>query len=70
MMIAAPQPDRSPTRRAGFPPIITVVLPIGNGVGGCGGVTGNAQVCKSPTSAAGIPPMITVGQPGPLTIPP
>ena len=37
MMIGAPQPAMSPTRSAGRPPIITVVLPIGNGVGGCGG---------------------------------
>ena len=38
MTIGAPHPDMSPTRSAGRPPISTVELPIGNGVGGCGGV--------------------------------
>ena len=40
--IGAPQPDMSPIRSAGRPPIMTVVLPIGNGVGGCGGRAGEA----------------------------
>ena len=34
--IGAPQPDMSPMRSAGRPPISTVTLPLGNGVGGCG----------------------------------
>jgi hypothetical protein len=66
--IGAPQPAISPTRKAGLPPMNTVTLPIGKGVGGCG-VGTNEQACKSPTTAAGIPPIVTVGTPGPVIAP-
>ena len=59
--IGAPQPAMSPTRSAGRPPIITVMLPIGNGVGGCTAGGGKLHVCRSPTTAAGIPAISTVG---------
>ena len=68
-MIGAPHPDMSPIRSAGRLLISTVVLPIGNGVGGCGGVDGIEHTCMSPTTAAGIPPISTVGTPGPWTTP-
>jgi len=67
----APQTETSPTRIAGFPPINTVVLPIGNGptVGTCAG-GGIAQMWLSPITEAGMPPIKTVGSPGPAIIPP
>src|SRR5262245_40912748 len=67
--IGAPHPAMSPTRSAGRPPIMTVGLPIGNGVGGCTAGGGKLHVCRSPTTAAGIPPIMTVGTPGPVTTP-
>jgi hypothetical protein len=59
----------SPTRNAGRPPIITVMLPIGNGVGGWTAGGGKLHVWMSPTTAAGIPAMSTVGTPGPVMTP-
>src|SRR5574343_1929143 len=66
----APQAQVSPTRSAGLPPIITVALPIKNGLadGPCWG--GKGQLCKSPSTAAGLPPIVTVGTPGPVIEPP
>jgi hypothetical protein len=40
MTIGAPQPDMSPTRAAGLPPISTVTLPLAMGDGGCGPASG------------------------------
>src|SRR5690606_23388411 len=66
----APQPDLSPTRSAGRPPISTVALPGGKGDGGCGPAgVGIEQVCVSPATAAGCPPISTVATPGPVTTP-
>jgi hypothetical protein len=67
----APQIAVSPTLIAGFPPIKTVVLPMGNGltVGWCT-FGGNEHTWLSPITAAGIPPIKTVGSPGPTILPP
>jgi len=67
----APQMHTSPTRKAGIPPIKTVVLPIGKGltVGTWPG-GGIGQTCWSVATAAGIPPMRTVAFPGPIMVPP
>src|SRR5262245_50798097 len=70
LIIGAPQPDTSPRRSAGRPPISTVRLPLGNGVGGCGPATGGmAQACRSPAAAAGRLPINTLATPGPPTTP-
>src|SRR5215470_14579278 len=54
LTIGAPQPDISPSRNAGRPPMNTVTLPLAKGVGGCGPATGGiAQACISPATAAG-----------------
>jgi len=69
MMIGAPQPDMSPIRAAGMPPISTVGQPGGTiAVGGCTAGGGNEQMCGVDTVAAGIPAIRTVGTPGgPIT---
>lgn len=68
---AAPQRARSPVRRAGLPPISTVVLPIGKTLTvRCPVLGGIGQICWSPATAAGIPPIQTVDTPGPATVPP
>jgi hypothetical protein len=70
---AAPAPHRqvSPTRRAGFPPMRTVVLPMGNrlAVGAWAG-GGMGQTWLSVATAAGRLPINTVGTPGPTITPP
>lgn len=67
----APQIHASDVRIAGLPSIITVALPIGNGldVGWCA-LGGSTHTCVSPATAAGMPPIITVGAPGPTIVPP
>jgi len=67
----APHKQVSVVLKAGLPPIITVVLPIGNGllVGACAG-GGITHTWLSPTTAAGMPCIITVGMPGPTMVPP
>src|SRR5689334_24817003 len=68
--IGAPQPDMSPIRAAGRPPIRTVTLPITIGDGGCGPARGGiVQATMSPITAAGKPPIRTFGTPGPVIIP-
>jgi hypothetical protein len=60
----APQAVKSPTRAAGLPPMVTVVLPFAIVLGGCGPAGGgNAHVWMSPTAAASCPPIVTI--PGP-----
>jgi len=50
--------------------MVTVVLPIGNGVGGCGPAGGGMKHwCSPPETAAGSPPISTLGAPGGATIP-
>ena len=56
-MITPPCEVESPSRAAGFPPIITVADPLMMVAGG------PAQTQESPTRAAGKPPMSTTGVP-------
>ena len=56
-MITPPCEVESPSRAAGFPPIITVADPLIMVAGG------PAQTHESPTRAAGKPPMSTTGAP-------
>ena len=65
MMITDPFNAESPIRRAGRPPIKTVVLPAAKAMGGFP----DAGVLMSPTTAAGNPPIKTVGTPGPVMTP-
>jgi hypothetical protein len=63
--MAEPFTALSPWRKAGFPPIITVVLPTPKGPG----TLPETGVAISPTTAAGIPPIKTLGAPAPVIIP-
>ena len=58
-------------RKAGIPPISTVVLPIGNMLAvKCPVLAGMTHTWLSVATAAGIPPINTVATPGPTIVPP